>query len=159
MEAQPIEKTQELIETLVAARQETLALLGDTDLSCVAHPDSGWTVQDIVNHLAWCDRWAVKVLEKTLSDIAVDIPKWWMQDDANDVVREQCKHFSVERSFADLSAAHEAFKSIIEDTPPEKLLHEFKASWGPMITAVTLVNIMVEHEEEHREEIRLAVIS
>lgn len=159
MKAQAAEKTQQLIDALTEARQETLALLDGADVSCMTHPDSGWTVQDIINHLAWCDEWSAKMLEEALAGIQFEVPKDWRMRDANDLIREQRKNFSVTRSCADLSAAHEALKTIIADVSPEKLTDEFKAPWGQMITTVTLVKITVEHEAEHREEIRLAVIS
>lgn len=159
MSTQPTEKTQALVEALAAARQETLALLEDADLSTVAHPDSGWTVQDIINHLAWSDEWAAGIIKNALLNILFDTPKHWLQRNTNDLIREERRSLSVEQSLADFAEAHEDFKATIQRLNAGQLTTEFMAPWRQMITPRYLVKIMVEHEEEHREEIRQAVIS
>lgn len=158
MQTQLAQKNQALVDSLIEARQETMAVLDGEDVLRVAHPDSGWTVQDILNHLAWSEEWATKMIQKQLLGQEADIPATWLSRDVNDVMRESRKDRSIEVSFSDLGTSHENFKQIIGDVPSDRLAEKFASSWGNM-SVLAIVNALVEHEAEHREEIRKAFIS
>lgn len=147
---------QNYIDQITAIRAETLQALEGADFDTIAHPDSGWTIKDIVTHLTFWDEQITHSLEAFLAGESYLMPEELRVRNVNDVVREQRKAITTTQVMSAFHDATERFKALVSSVPPEQFEVEFKAPWGAPTTLTKTVQTMVHHDTEHRQEILAA---
>ena len=76
---------------------------------------------------------------------------------ASSVLERQA--LSLEQVIQEWEATHKVFLQAIRHLPPETTEAVFVYPWGPSGNLADLVEILVEHENEHAEEIRQKILS
>jgi hypothetical protein len=134
-----------------AAIQNTLE---GVDLELRVYVDSDWRVRDILGHLATWDRVVTKSLRAFLVGSEYAIPD--MDGDETDfnegAVLEQRK-LSTQQILEEWKGAREDFKAAISDIPDDRFPGDLLYPWGDERGSIPkLVEFMIEHDEEHRDE-------
>ncbi|MBN1428402.1 MAG: maleylpyruvate isomerase N-terminal domain-containing protein [Anaerolineae bacterium] len=145
----------QLVENITAARSKTLDVLKGIDLTAVAHPDSGWQVRDVVGHLTAWDYEAAASLRAYVAGKPYQI-----QTDPeafNQQAYQERKELSDEEVLSDFGAAHATFKSTLLTVPPDKMSGQMTFAWGDRGAVSKMIEGMIFHEDEHRQEIERAV--
>ncbi len=144
-----------LIETHSAIR----AILKGVDLETRVYTEGDWRIRDILGHLATWDREVSKSLrafragtEYSIPDINGDETEFNEQ-----AVLEQRK-LSTRQILAEWEQAREDFKAALSDIPTDQFPGDLLYPWGDERGSIAqLVEYMIEHDKEHRDEIVKAV--
>jgi hypothetical protein len=129
------------------------------DLDLRVYSDSDWRIRDILGHMATWDREVTKTLRAFLVDSEYVIAD--LGEDESDfnarAVAEQRK-LSTQQVVAEWEQAREDFKTALLDIPGDRFPGDLRYPWGDERGSIArLVGYMIEHDEEHRDEI-LAVV-
>lgn len=146
-----------LLDLLAQSRADTRAILEGTDLEIRVYPDSGWRVRDIIGHIATWDRQVAKSLQ------AYRVGKEYALSDHNEAAFNKQEVLSQQGLTArqviwEWEQAREEFKEAIRQVPVELIPGDLLYPWGDERgTIAHLVEMMAEHDAEHREEIARAI--
>jgi hypothetical protein len=125
------------------------------DLEQRLYSDTDWRIIDILGHIATWDREVSKTLRAFLEGSEYFIPDLG-EDEANfneEAVNEQRK-LSSAQLLSEWEQARIGFKEAISAIPDEKFPGDLLFTWGDERgTIAELVEYMIEHDEEHLEEI------
>lgn len=127
------------------------------DLKTFVYPDTNWCVRDILAHISTWDR------QVTSSLVAYnDGKEYFIQDLDEDAYNQREVSRSRDKSnnqiLAEWEAARTAFIEAIRDIPLEKFPGELLYPWGDERgTIAGLVEYMLDHDIEHRDEIAKAI--
>lgn len=147
-----VEKTQ-LLDALSESQAATRELWELVDPEMQVYSDTDWCVRDIIAHLAIWDHQVVKSLLAYRSGSEYAIPD--LDDDEFNqqtilIFREMTAKSVIEQ----FEQAREEFKAAIQDIPTEMYPGDMLYPWGDERgTVVKLVDYMIEHDAEHRQEI------
>jgi hypothetical protein len=149
----------DLIQKLIGTRSITSASLKDVDLEMRVYGDTGWCIRDILGHLATWDREVAESLRAFRDGSEYYIPG--IEEDETDfneqAVSEQRK-LSTQQILEEWGQAHDDFKEAIRGIPSDLFPGDVLYPWGGERGSVAkLVDYMVEHEVEHRDEIEKVV--
>jgi hypothetical protein len=154
-----LEERRRLVELLAQTHSTTRALLDGINLEMRVYQDSGWRIRDILGHIATWDREVAKSLVAFRSGEEYAIPDH--DEDAfnaQDILSQQ--GLTVEAIFEEWEQSREVFKEAVEQIPLEFYPGDLLYPWGDERgTIAHLVEMMVEHDVEHRDEIATAVQS
>jgi hypothetical protein len=142
-----------LLDLLTDTHAATQSTLKGIDLDMQVHLDSGWRARDIIGHLATWDREVAKSLNAFRMGSEYAIPK--LDEDVfnQESVLEQ-RHLTHEQILDAWEQTHEEFKEAILEIPPDQFPGDLLYPWGEERGSIAqLVEYMVEHEVEHRDEI------
>ena len=147
-----------LFEKLIGTRTVTSASLKDIDLEMRVYEDTGWRVRDILGHLATWDREVAKSLRAFREGEEYFIPG--IEEDESDfneqAVSEQ-RMLSTQQIYEEWGQAHDDFKEALRAIPSDLFPGDALYPWGGERGSVAkLVDYMIEHEVEHRNEIEKA---
>jgi hypothetical protein len=140
-------------QLLNSSRQETEAVLKGVDPFRVVYPAAGWRVKDIIAHLTVWEVEVVTSLRAYREGRRYIIFNFPGDDVFNQRAYEKSKDYAVEQIYGDWAAVRAAFLSLLRSLPPDKVDGEMMAPWGKMTTVDRLVQDMVDHEVEHRNDI------
>jgi hypothetical protein len=119
------------------------------------YSDTDWRIIDILGHIATWDREVSKSLRAFLEGNEYFIPDLG-EDEADfneEAVIEQRKLTTAEL-LSEWEQARTAFKDAVSAIPEEKFPGDLLFTWGDERGTITqLVEYMIEHDEEHLEEI------
>jgi hypothetical protein len=147
------EDKKRLLALLTETHSTTRATLEGIDPELRVHADTDWRVRDIIGHLATWDRQVAKSLrafragkEYAILDLDEDIFN-------EQAVLEQQK-LTVHQVFAEWEQAHEELREAVQETPLERFPGDLLYPWGDERGSIAkLVEYMIEHDVEHRDEI------
>jgi hypothetical protein len=150
-----INEKERLIDLLNDSQSATLAIVHSVDLEMQVYKDPDWRVRDILGHLATWDREVVKSLrayqkgsEYSIPDLGAD------ESDFNQQAVLEQRALTTQQVLAECDQARQDFKIAVEDMPLEKFSGELLYPWGDERGSIAkLVEYMVEHDAEHRDEI------
>ena len=144
-----------LLDRLAESHSATERIIEGIDLELRVYSDTDWQIRDILGHIATWDREVAKSLSTFLVGSEYAIPN--MEGDET-IFNEQAvieqREFSTQQIVEESKQAREDFKfglsDIAEDRFPGDLLHPLGDERGSI---PQLVEYMIEHDEEHRNEI------
>lgn len=151
-----------LVKILDLSRKATLAKLGDADPDTVIHHDSGWTITDIIGHLA---DWEVALMESARAGLRGEAHLFpGMENVTNkqeydqlmlDTASRRRAAMPMDHTFADWREARKDFIAFVQTVTPEQMSVNFTPPWGgtPDFTVRRAVDGAVQHEDEHLQEI------
>ena len=136
---------------------QSYANLQDTikgrDLDIVVYGESSWQIRDILWHIAVWDQQVTKSVLAFNNGSEYSIPGF-DEDRFNQEAYLEGKKLSDSQLLAECDQARKEFGNAIQNVPIEKYSTEFLYPWGDESgNLTTLVQYMVEHDEEHRNEI------
>ena len=148
---------EQLINSLTQSFINMQSTLKGIDLDLIIYEESSWQVRDILWHLAVWDRQVTKSIHAFIEDGEYAISNF-DEDEFNQKSYLEGQRLTVNQILEEYDQARKGFKDAVQDFPTEKYSSEFLYPWGDENGDITtLVNDMVEHDEEHREEIKSAI--
>jgi hypothetical protein len=146
----------DLLDLLAQSFSATQALLDEVDLETVVYENPDWRVQDVIWHLAVWDRQVAQSIEAFHFGDKYAIPDFDEQKFNVASVKEG-RDLSPEQVLKGSNQARQKFQRAVEQFSSDQIEAELLYPWGDESGDIaTLVNYMVEHDEEHRQEIRTA---
>ena len=152
-----LEDKRQLIELLTQTHSAIQATIEGIDLEMGVYPDSGWRIRDIIGHIATWDRQVAKSLRAFQVGKEYAIPN---HDEAvfneQDVLGQQ--KLTNQQVFEEWEQARENFKEAVQEIPLDQFPGDLLYPWGDERgTIAHLVEMMTEHDTEHRDEIVEAI--
>ena len=143
----------DLVNQLTQSYAATQALIDKLDLNLVVYADPEWQVRDVVWHLAVWDRQSAKSIQAFVDGSKYAIPNF-EEDNFNTSALLEGRSLTSEQLRRQCQQAREEFKQAVAQVPAGEESSEFMYPWGDESGDVAqLVSYMVEHDEEHRQEI------
>ena len=144
-----------LIDSLTEAHLSLRTELDGVDLEMPAYKDDSWRIRDIVGHIATWERVVAKALRAYLagSEYLVPNPETYEDKYNEDEVLEQ-KKLSTQQILNEFGLAHDEFKNALQETPVDRFPGDLLYPWGEDRGDIaTMIEEMIEHVYEHRDEI------
>jgi len=154
-----VEEKKRLIDLLSESQSVTLAALEGVDLEMRIYAESDWTIRDIIGHLATWDGQVTKSIRAFREGSEYAIPDMGEgEDDFNQQAVIEQRALTAQQVFAEWDQARVNFKAAVQEIPLEQFPGDLLYPWGDERGSIaTLVDYMVEHDVEHREEIVTAI--
>jgi hypothetical protein len=152
-----LEEKRRLLALLAQTHSATRATLEGIDLDMRVYSDSGWRIRDILGHIATWDRQVAKSLRAYRVGKEYAIPDH-DEDTFNveDVLSQEGS--TPQEVFDEWEQAREEFKAAVNELPLEQFPGDLLYPWGDERgTIAHLVEMMAEHDVEHRDEIVKAI--
>jgi len=129
------------------------ALLDQVDLELVVYENPVWQVRDVIWHLSVWDRQVTQSIEAFQSGGQYAIPDF-DEINFNKVSIEESRQLTGEQVEEESRQARRRFIAAVERFSEGQLESDFLYPWGDESgNVIQLVDYMVEHDEEHRQEI------
>ena len=148
-----MEDKKNLLDLLAATHTATQATLNEIDVDKSMISNTDWRIRDVIGHCATWDRELAKSLDAFRMGREYIIPVFEENDFNEGSVREQ--HRLTDKQIIELwEQTHEELKKAISELAPDQFPGDLLYPWGDERgTIVKMVNYMIEHEIEHRNEI------
>ena len=149
----------QLIDSLTEAHNSTRAALDGVDLEMPVYKDTGWRIRDIVGHIATWDQEIANSLNAYKEGSAYLTPNFDEEEaEFNDKAVLEQRKLSTEQILKEFETAYDAFKNSIQEIPDDLFPGDLMYPWGDEHGDIaTMVDDMIEHAIEHRDEILKAV--
>ena len=144
-----------LLDRLAETHSAIQIILEGIDLEQRVYSDTDWRIRDILGHIATWDREVTKSLRDFLSGIEYVIPGI---EEGESEYNEQAvlgqRTLSTQQIFTEWEQAREDFKAALSDIPLDQFPGDLLYPWGDERGSIAqLVDYMIEHDEEHKDEI------
>ena len=138
-----------LVYEIDQTRQEMESLINGTDPKLEICP--GWTIKEVVGHIT---AWEIVIHKALLAFQAGDPPYFLHEQDFdlfNQTEVERRAGWSFEKVQEENQSVREKLKATINKLKEEDLDQELVLPWGSERTIRELIEIIAEHEDEHRD--------
>ena len=143
----------QLVSSLAQSYSKLQSTIKGNDLETVIYEDPTWQIRDILWHIAVWDRQVTKSILAYQDGSMYLIPDF-DEDRFNEETYLEGKNLTIQKLIEECDRARQGFKDAVQEFPIGKLSSEFLYPWGDESGDLkTLVDYMVEHDEEHRDEI------
>jgi len=142
----------QLIKQFNQAREGVRTLLPDIDVHMQIYPE--WTIKEVLAHLAGWDDATIMALRAFVAHDPPAVPAIKGIDPYNSQTVAERAELGYEQIVSEWELIREQLIKVLENLPDEKLPATIVSPWGPSMTVTDLINIMIEHEEEHAEVIK-----
>jgi hypothetical protein len=123
---------------------------------CV-YRDTDWRIRDILGHITTWDREVTKSLRAFLAGTEYVIPDL-DEDEFNQQSVLKQRQLSTQQIQVEWEQARDEFKEAIREIPSDQFPGDLLYPWGDERgSIVQLIEYMIEHDDEHRDEIVRAV--
>ena len=141
-----------LVERLQESHSATRDVVDGVDPEFPVHNQSGWTVRDILGHIG---TWDIQAAKSLRAFGAGDEYSQGDQDDEefNQQEYRRLRKLDPQRSYAEWEGARDGFIAALEQLPDELGAGVLLYPWGDRGSVAQLVDGMIEHDVEHREEL------
>jgi hypothetical protein len=130
-------------------------VISEENLDYVIFTESGWSVRDILGHIATWDREVTKSLKAILkgdSYLIVDLDD--DESDFNGLAVQEQRKLSKTDLLNEWNSAQGDLVKALNEIPLDKFPGDFEFPWGDENgTILLLIEYMLDHKLEHREEI------
>jgi hypothetical protein len=142
-----------LLEKLTEALSATRAILKGVDLEMRVYTDTDWRIRDILGHITTWDREVTKSLRAFLAGTEYVIPDLDEDEFNQQSVLEQ-RQLSTQQIQMEWEQARDDFKEAIREIPSDQFSGDLLYPWGDERGSIAqLIEYMIEHDDEHRDEI------
>lgn len=154
-----IEEQKRLIDDLSKAHLSLRAILDGVDLEKSAYEDASWRIRDIIGHVATWERVSAKSLRAYITGSEYVVPNSEnYEDEYNEGQVLAQQKLSPQELLTEFEMAHDDFINALQEIPLERFPGDFLYPWGgDRGDIATMVEEMIEHVYEHRDEIIRAV--
>ena len=146
----------ELVDRLKDSHSTTRDVVDGVDSEFPVHTDTGWTVRDILGHIDAWDIQAAKSLrafgmgnEHSVGDLD--------EEAFNQQEYRRLRELDPQQSHAAWEGARDEFITAVEQLPDELGAGVLLYPWGERGSLAQLVDEMIEHDVEHRDELIEAI--
>ena len=147
------EEKDQLIKRLSDSYTATQAVIEGADPDRPVHGDSGWRIRDIIGHIATWDRQVTLSLRAYREGTDYAIPDLEEGRFNEEKVAEQAV-LTAEQIYTEGEEARQDFIEAVGEIPVELYPGDLLYPWGDERgTIALLVQYMIDHDEEHRQEI------
>jgi hypothetical protein len=152
-----LEEKGHLLELLAKTHSDTRAILEGIDLKKRVYSDSGWRIRDILGHIATWDRQVAMSLGAYRNGQEYAIPDHDEKSfNEQDVLSQEGS--TDQEVFREWEKARQEFIAAVDEVPLEQFPGDLLYPWGDERgTIAHLVEMMAEHDVEHRDEIVKAI--
>jgi hypothetical protein len=129
----------------------------DPELRVHTDTDTGWRIRDIIGHIAAWDREVAKSLRAFRAGTEYSIPD--LEEDAfNQQAVLVQQELTAQQVFTEWDQAREDFKAAVQEIPSDQFPGDLLFPWDDERGSIVyLVEYMVGHDAEHRDEIVVAI--
>jgi hypothetical protein len=146
-----------LLEKLTEALSATRAILKGVDLEMRVYTDTDWRIRDILGHITTWDREVTKSLRAFLAGTEYVIPDLDEDEFNQQSVLEQ-RQLSTQQIQVEWEQTRDDFKEAIREIPSDQFSGDLLYPWGDERGSIAqLIEYMIEHDDEHRNEIVKAI--
>lgn len=144
-----------LLEILAEIHLATQATLKEVDLETPVYTESGWRIREIIGHIAtWNQQVAISIntYREGSEYVILDLDETETDYNEKAVVAQQ--NLSTQQILAEWEQAYDEFKNAVQGMPADRFPGDMMFPWGDERGSIAkLVEYMVDHEVEHRDEI------
>jgi uncharacterized protein (TIGR03083 family) len=146
-----MDKLDHLIHELDKARERMRAIVDKIDVEREIYP--GWTIKHVLAHVTGWDDAAIASLCAHAGGDEPATPAVRGVDhyNAESVATREALDFG--RIVAEWEQARDQLKQTIRALPPEKLDEEMILPWGGQSRVAPFIQVFIDHEHEHADEI------
>ncbi|MCC7445859.1 MAG: DinB family protein [Anaerolineae bacterium] len=151
------QETERLIRLLDDAYNETMSVFNRADSNAIAYADMGWSVKDVLSHIAAWDVASVDSLrayQNGQEHAVVGAGKFASDDEFNRHNYEQRKDRDAIQIHDEWAAARNQIKAELRQIPADKLAGTIRCPWGARSSVSSMIEEIVKHEAEHRDSLR-----
>lgn len=142
-----------LSKLLSDSHSDTQSTIEGTDLEWVVYGDSGWRIRDVIGHIAEWDRQVTKSLRAYQAGTEYAIPNL-DENEFNEAAFMEQRASAAEQVYAEWELARQDFIKAVRETTANLFTGEMLYPWEDERGSIAqLVQYMVDHDVEHREEI------
>ena len=146
----------ELIDRLKQSNAATQTLIDQIDLELVVYENPEWQVRDVVWHIAVWDRQVAKSIQAFVDGSQYAIPGF-DEDKFNGSAFQEGRQLTPDQIRSQSQQARREFEQAVAKVPTNQISAEFLYPWGDESgDVVQVVEEMIEHDQEHRQEIESA---
>jgi hypothetical protein len=144
-----------LIKRLTETHSSIQRILKGVDLELQVYSDTDWRIRDILGHIATWDREVTKSLRAFLTGSEYIIPDLDEEEtEFNQQAVTRQRELSTQEIVEEWDQAREDFKAALSDIPTDHFPGDLIYPWGDERGSIArLVEYMIEHDEEHQDEI------
>ncbi len=148
-----------LLVLLSESHTANLSALEGNVMEVPVHADSDWQIKDIIWHIAVWDRQVTKSIQAFSDGGEYALPAF-NENEFNERAFQEGRKLTEEQIIEGYEQARADFKASVQELPQEKYSEDLLYPWGDERGDVSqLVEYMVEHDAEHRDEIAAALAS
>jgi uncharacterized damage-inducible protein DinB len=149
----PDPDVERLVESLSRSHLNLIETVEGIDLNTIIYEISTWRIRDILWHIAAWDQQVTKSILAFNENSEYSIPDF-DEDEFNQTAYLEGIKLDEPHLLDEFNQARQDFKNAVQKFPVEKLSSDFLYPWGDERGDITqLVNYMIKHDEEHRDEI------
>lgn len=142
-----------LINRLSETHAFTRKAIEGTDPDFCIYPDADWRIRDIIGHIATWDRQVANSLQAFMIGNEYCIPDL-EEDSFNQQQVMESRKMTAHQVFQEGQQARKDFIQAIEEISLDRFPGDLLYPWGDERGSIAkLVEYMIEHEIEHRDEI------
>lgn len=142
-----------LIAALNETRAETEIMLAGIDSQLVIYTDGGWRVQDIIAHLTAWEEQVLKSMQAYHEGEEYQIPNYQNYDHFNAQQFQQRQKLENDLVYQQWKETRQQLMTVLNAIPAEKWAGEMRYPSGRRGVMSALVEEILDHEKEHREDI------
>ena len=149
-----VEETRNLMAQLLDAtqRKTRLALSGIDPESVVFNDNPIWRVRDVIGHIcAWNGEAAHSLRAHAEGGEYLCITEEAKYDEYNASAVEQRRVWNIDQVWAEYEASYNELKLLVKTMPDKNWNTDTLYPWNERGTVRKLIEIMMKHEDEHRE--------
>ncbi len=148
-----ISEKNQLINKLSETHAFTRRVIEGTDPDFCIYPDADWRIRDIIGHIATWDRQVANSLKAFMMGNEYCIPD--LEEDSFNLQQVmESRKMTAHQVFQEGQQARKDFIQAIEEISLDRFPGDLLYPWGDERgNIVKLVEYMIEHEIEHRDEI------
>jgi uncharacterized damage-inducible protein DinB len=141
------------LREIVAAADPEMPVFVDSD------EGASWRIRDILGHIATWDMETARSLRAYRAGGVYLTPDFDEdEDDFNQQAVAEQRKLTTQELVAEWKQAHEEFKEAVQDIPDDQFSGDLLYPWGDERGTISyLVDYMVKHAVEHRDEIAKAI--
>jgi len=149
------EEKKRLIDSLTEAHISTRVAVDGVNLEMPVYKDTGWRIRDIVGHIATWDQEIANSLHAFKEGSEYLTPNLDEEEiEFNDKAVMGQRKLSTQQILNEFETAYDAFKNAIQEIPDDQFPGDLVYPWGDEHGDIaTMVDYMIEHAIEHRDEI------
>ena len=144
-----------LLNKLTETHLTIQSLIEGVDLELEVYSETNWRIRDLLGHIATWDREITRSLQAFINDSEYLTPDLDEEEtDFNQRAIEEQRSLSTEQIIAEWKQARVEFKEAIRAIPEDRFPGDLLYPWGDERGRIAqLVEYMIEHDEEHHQEI------
>ncbi len=146
-----VEEKRELLERLDQARARLESLISAVDPALEIYPQ--WTIRQLLAHFTGWDDATIASLRAHVGGRTPATPAERGIDEYNETTVTSRQDLDLDHILKEWRATRQVLHKLIEEIPEDKFHERLVVPWGPKATVTQLMDVFVEHEHEHADDI------